>query len=172
MSQAISISFLPNQAGFLTLQKAAQIAPLSAQFDNISLELYTTGCEYAGSHGQVLTNCTEVCQDPAAVWNSMYTLHNCLAYPVVSGLLSSKDLDPHDREQALLLGYVPNLDFRLITEPVTLCVESFCHDVGKPGKCQEASYGNAPVGTTADPHVSLATESSTRLFLPTIGLWY
>ncbi|SMQ49100.1 unnamed protein product [Zymoseptoria tritici ST99CH_3D7] len=139
MSYPVSINLLPEHAGFLSLQEAAESTAISTHTAT-NLELYANGCDFIDQHGKNLRNCTDVCQDPAAVWRSMYTLHNCLVYPIISDFLSSDHLTLQGQSDALSMGYLPAFELQRIMDPIDLCVESFCHDVGKAGECR-ANYG-------------------------------
>ena len=94
------------------------------------------------------------------MWSNPFTIHNCLIYSTVSGLIAKKNLTADGERQAAELGYLPNFNLGLIEDPANKCMHSFCLDQRHADPsihCPSASinttyFSNA---TKGDVHVSM-----------------
>lgn len=130
----VSLDIIAN-TGILTLQQAAQNSITSLNSSIKTVTLYRNGCDFADPQGHFTSNCTEACQQPAAVWDSMFTLHNCLSYTTISTLLSNGGLSHRDQYTALAMGYLSDVNLTSVTEPIDKCMHSFCREITDSGDC-------------------------------------
>lgn len=130
----VSIDLIAS-TGLFTLQQAAWSSVTTLNETTKTVSLYEKGCDFADSRGHFTSNCTEACQQPAAVWDSMFTLHNCLSYTTMSTLLSNGNLSSRDRDTALGMGYLPSFNLTAVTYPIDKCMHGFCREITDSGDC-------------------------------------
>lgn len=130
----VSLNITTN-TGILTLQSAVHSAMTSLNATTATLPLYHHGCDFVDLAGHFTRNCTLACQQPAAVWDSMTTLHNCLSYGAVSTLLTNGGLSEKDEEFVLGMGYLKDANVANVTEPIDACMHSFCREITTSGDC-------------------------------------
>lgn len=120
-------------------------ASIYAQYDldSSTLLLNDRGCLDATSQRH---DCTKACQDPAAVWrdeNAMFTMQNCMVYPVISimlldGNLSANALDTIEEYNILSAS---SIDLDRIVSPIQDCIDQFCKDGNNCGLNQSGTEG-------------------------------
>ncbi|KXS95865.1 hypothetical protein AC578_7873 [Pseudocercospora eumusae] len=126
MSFDIAISTVAVHSGIYSLQQAAVLQSTASARGNSTITLFETGCDFRDQNNIIHRNCTHACTRPAVVWSNPFTIHNCLIYSTVSGLIAKKNLTADGERQAAGLGYLPNFNLALIEDPANKCMHSFC----------------------------------------------
>ena len=92
-----------------------------------TLVINERGCSIGvGQH-----NCTQACLDPRMVWqdqSAMYTMQNCMLYPVISSMLSKDSLSDKATTQAEQYGFLNStaVDLSTIIHVISSCVDDYC----------------------------------------------
>ncbi|KAI9783708.1 MAG: hypothetical protein M1816_001189 [Peltula sp. TS41687] len=82
--------------------------------------LYDNGC--GPDH-----NCTQSCQDPSVVFSSMYALHNCIMYPLVSSIVLAGNFSQSGLEVANHFGMTGHANITSeIKRVVNSCIDEYC----------------------------------------------
>ncbi|KAF7188961.1 hypothetical protein HII31_09884 [Pseudocercospora fuligena] len=126
MSFDIAISTVAAHSGIYSLQQAAVLQSTASAQGASTITLFETGCDFRDENDVTHRNCTQACIQPAVVWSNPFTIHNCLVYSTVSGLIAKKNLTADGERQAAELGYLPNFNLALIEDPANKCMHSFC----------------------------------------------
>ena len=104
------------------------------------LFVFPDACQVDGT-----TNCTAACQEPGNMFGSLDTLHNCMAYPLISSSYAEKGLSAKDQRLADQLGIIPGrLNSNLsidITSSIQNCLLDYCESI--PACSQSTSTGGA-----------------------------
>ena len=106
-----------------TLQAAAAIF---SYYNGSSLA--PNGC-YLGENLKGDRNCTIACQNLTKVFGSADTFHNCLSYPTVHQMLTSRDVSPTDEDLAISYG-IHREDVGIsvnIVENTRKCLVGYCN---------------------------------------------
>ncbi|EME84885.1 uncharacterized protein MYCFIDRAFT_195814 [Pseudocercospora fijiensis CIRAD86] len=126
MSRGIAISTVAVHSGLYSLQQAAVLQSNLSARGASTITLFETGCDFRDENDVTHRNCTQACTQPAIVWKNPFTIHNCLVYSTVSGLIAKNNLTADGQRQAADLGYLPNFNLALIEDPANECMHSFC----------------------------------------------
>lgn len=86
-----------------------------------SITLYDDGC---GTN----RNCAEACQHPATVFSNLSTLHNCIVYPAISGLVAAGSVTQHGMRVASDFGISGHENISLAIERIlNNCMDDICN---------------------------------------------
>ncbi|KXT12349.1 hypothetical protein AC579_577 [Pseudocercospora musae] len=122
----IAISTVAVHSGIYSLQQAAVMQSKASAQGTSTITLFETGCDFRDENIVIHRNCTQACTQPAVLWSNPFTIHNCLIYSTVSGLIARKHLIADGERQAAELAYLPNFNLALIEHPANKCMQSFC----------------------------------------------
>ena len=132
-------------------------AALYAQhsFNTSTLLLNDKGC------GVPQHDCTTACQDPLMVWsdmNAMYTMQNCMAYPVISLMLTEGNLSTSAQDTVRDFNIVDSnsIDLKKIVGTINGCIDQYCQQgyCLSAGACAVELYSNncfSPLGVNEGP---------------------
>lgn len=115
----------------------------NASLNDSTLLLNDEGCLDPVS--SEIHNCTKACLNATAIWkdeNAMFTLQNCLVYPVISRMLAAGNLSATAQQTAKEYNIANEtlIDLTQIIAPVKNCIDQVCED----GTCltvYEGEYG-------------------------------